>query len=222
MTYIEMCKNGSAEPKNWKKWLGETKKENDKENELLGLLPEEYEDLKNEIRSFKFYVFKKGFTRSIFHLWGGCYVRYLFETDTSEPHFEVGWIDAVSNEQGFCKIQCDDCYNGNRALTIRTIDVMEILPHKERPLVYYKTMMCGQCNKCDHSSNDEPKIDCPHYEFMNAIFHKQRGDTDFIKLYDEVVGNSAKLGDAQKSDEIERDSHSCEGHCDGCSENCEH
>ena len=30
MTYVEMCKAGNAEPKNWKKWLDETKKEGDR------------------------------------------------------------------------------------------------------------------------------------------------------------------------------------------------
>lgn len=209
MTYLELCKAGSAEPKNWKNWLDETRKDGDKENELLGLLPEEYEDLRNDVRSMEFYVFKRRFTRSIFNLWGGCYVRYLFEYDGHEPHFEVGWIDAVSNSQGFCKIQCDDCYHGNRAVTIRTIDVMEILPHKERPLVYYKTMMCGQCNKCDHSSNDEPKTDCPHYDFMNAILNKQHGDSEFIVLYDRVVGNDVRIG------------QSCNHECDSCSHGCD-
>ena len=213
MTYIEMCRNGSAEPKDWKKWLDGIKKENDKENELLGLLPEEYEDLKNGIRSMGFYVFKSQFARSIFQLWGGCYVRYLFEYDGHEPHFEAGWVDAVSNSKGFCKIQCDDSYCGNRAVTVRTIDVMEILPHKERPLVYYKTMICGQCNKCDHSSNEEPNIECPHYNFMNAMLNKQRGDMEFIRLYDKISGNVAKC-------ETGCDHESC-GPCGGnCGDSC--
>ena len=207
MTYLELCRNGSAEPQDWKRWLDGTRKDGDKENELLGLLPEEYDDLKNGVRSMGFYVFKRRFPRSIFQLWGGCYVRYLFEYDGHEPHFEVGWVDSVSNAQGFCKIQCDDCYNGGRAVTVRTIDVMEILPHKERPLIYYKTMMCGQCNKCDHSSNDEPKIDCPHYQFMNAVVNKQRGDMEFISLYDKIVGNDARIGHACS------DCGECNGSC---------
>lgn len=195
--YIEMCMKGDAEPKDWKAWLEQNRKEGDKDNELLGLLPEEYEDLSKGIRSFGFYVFKRGFSRSIHNLWGGCYVKYLFEYDGHEPHFEYGWVDAVSNQQGFCKIQCDDDFNGGRAITVRIIDVMEILPHKERPLIYYKTMMCGQCSKCDHSSNEEPKIDCPHYEFMSAILNKQKGDEQFIKLYMNV-------------------SAPCKGDCEGC------
>ena len=63
MTYLEMCRNGSAEPKNWKKWLDETIKDGDKENELLGLLPEEYDDLRNGVRSMGFYAFKRRFSR---------------------------------------------------------------------------------------------------------------------------------------------------------------
>ena len=202
MTYIEMCMKKEAEPKDWKAWLEQNKKEEDKDNELLGLLPEEYEDLSKEVRSFQFYVFKRSFTRSIFNLWGGCYVKYLFEYNGCEPHVECGWVDAVSNTQGFCKIQCDDDFQGGRAVTVRIIDVMEVLPHKERPLIYYKTMLCGQCNKCDHSSNEEPKIDCPHYEFMNAILNKQKGDDKFIELYKNVSG---KFNDACQCDK-----HDCQ------------
>lgn len=203
MTYIDMCRNGSADQKDWKKWLDENKKDGDRDNELLGLLQEECDDLMNGIRSMGFYVFKSRFVRSIRNIWTGCYVRYLFEYDGHEPHFEIGWVDAVNNQKGFCKIQCDDCYNGNRAVTIRTIDVMEILPHKERPLVYYKTMMCGDCYRCDHSSNEVPAQDCPNHEFMNAILGKQKGDSEFIRLYDKVVGNDVRMGGC-----------SCE-HCDG-------
>lgn len=206
MTYLEMCRDGSAEPNDWKRWLDETRKEGDKENELLGLLPEEYEDLKNGVRGMGFYVFKRKHRRSICNLWVGCYVGYLFEYEGSDPHFERGWIDAVSNTQGFCKIQCDDCYNGGRAVTVRTIDVMEILPHKERPLIYYKTMLCGQCNKCDHSSNDEPRMDCPHFELFNAIVGKQRGDTEFLKLYDKVSSRGRDCDSACSS---------CDHHCNG-------
>lgn len=215
MTYVEMCKSGNAQPENWKKWLEENKDTETPKNELLGLLPEEYDDLDKGIRSFEFYAFKKKHTRSIFNLWTGCYVGYLFEYDGNEPHFEAGWVDLVSTSQGLCKIQCDDTYNGNRAVTVRIIDVMEILPHKERPLVYYKTMMCGQCNKCDHSSNEEPKIDCPHYDFMSAILHKQKGDLEFLKLYMDFIGRANNV----EQHECECDGH-CDGHCDGqC--NCE-
>lgn len=207
MTYLEMCKEGSVEPKDWKRWLDETKKDGDRENELLGLLPEEYEDLKNGVRTMAFYVFKRRHLRSIHNIWGGCYVRYLFEYEGSEPHFETGWVDAVSNSQGFCKIQCDDEFSGGRAVTVRTIDVMEILPHKERPMVYYKTMVCGQCDKCDHMANEEPRGDCPNYQLMNALWHKQKGDAEFIKLYDRVNGRGGCDHDGCDHD-------GC--HCDGC------
>ena len=124
-----------AESKDWKAWLERNRKDGDKENELLGLLPEEYSDLSKGLRSFGFYVFKRRHVRSIYNIWAGCYVKYLFETEGGEPHFEFGWVDAVSNTQGFCKIQCDDSFNGCRAVTVRTIDVMEVLPNKERHLV---------------------------------------------------------------------------------------
>ena len=181
MTYIDMCSSGAADPVNWKKWLSDFPGK-EPVNERLGLLPEEYEDLNDGMRSMDFYVFKRKHVRSIYKIWPGCYVKYLYEYDLHEPHFEYGWVDVVNNERGFCKIQCDDSFNGNRAVAVRTIDVMEILPFKERPLVFYKTMICGDCNGCDRTSNDVPMQNCKAFAFMNAILSKQKGDAAFIRL----------------------------------------
>lgn len=186
MTYAEMCGSGSADPEKWKAWLEDTG-QTGSPAEALGLLPEEYADLSGGLRSMGFYVFKKKYARSIFRLWAGCYVKYLFEHDLHEPHFEYGWVDVVNNDQGFCKIQCDDSFNGNRAVTVRIIDVMEVLPLKERPLVYYKTMICGQCNKCDRIAAEPPPMGCPHSRFLNALLSKSSGDSEFHRLYQGVL-----------------------------------
>ena len=181
-TFVQLCLSGSAEPKNWKAWLYYNKIDNENACERLGVLSEEYEDLNANKRSFDFYVFKRKSIRSIFKVWGGCYVKYAYENNLINPHAEFGWVDSVSNATGFCKIQCDDNFYGNRAVMIRTIDIMEILPMKERFLVYYKTMLCGKCNDCDRSSNDEPPITCRHYELFNAILGKQHGDNELLKI----------------------------------------
>lgn len=176
MTYLEMCQSGKADPENWRKWLKDFPDDGRPAHERLGLLPEEHDDLDRGMRSFFFYVFKRKNARSIDRIWAGCYVRYLYEYDLHDPHFEYGWVDVVNNERGFCRIQCDDSYGGNRAVTVRTIDVMDVLPLKERPLVYYKTMLCGHCNGCDRSSNDAPPAECPRFGFFSAVLSKQKGD----------------------------------------------
>jgi hypothetical protein len=75
-------------------------------------------------------LFKRKYKRYVKNIWAGCYVKFAFEIDANNPHFEFGWVDVVNNEQGFCKVQCDDSFFGTRALTLRTIDVIEILPYK--------------------------------------------------------------------------------------------
>ena len=198
MTYLEMCSNGQASPENWRKWLADCPG-SDPIYKRLGLLPEEYEDLDKGMRSMEFYVFKRKHVRSIFRIWPGCYVKYLYEYDAHEPHFERGWVDVVNNERGFCKIQCDDAFNGNRAVVVRTIDVMDILPFKERPLVFYKTMLCGECNGCDRTANEEPPADCPRYGLFNALLSKQKGDEEFMRLlYGEKEPPAGESGELAK------------------------
>lgn len=183
-----MCLSGKAEANDWAKWLSDFPSE-EPDYQRLGLLEQEYEDLKGGVRSFAFYIMKRNTARSIFNLWPGCYVKYLYEYDKHEPHFEYGWVDVSSNDRGFCKIQCDDDFHGARAVVVRVIDVMEILPYKERPLVYYKTMICGKCNKCDRSSNETPPVSCPFYDFFGALLSKQKGDGEFIRLYQDSQKN---------------------------------
>lgn len=204
MNFLELCESQKIESSCWKKWLEENKKDEVAPYELLGLLKEEYEDLCNDIHSIDFYIFKRKHVRHVKNVWGGCYVKYAFEVDAHDPHFEYGWVDVVNNEKGFCKVQCDDSFVGTRALTLRIIDVMEILPYKERPLVYYKTMVCNDCNDCDRMANQLPPETCKLYGFFNAILNKQQADNEFIKLYNKVLNNCKN--------------NNCTGNCkEGCS-----
>lgn len=154
----------------------------DGEHERFGLLRGEFSDYRAGTRSMSFYAFKRKYNRSIFKLWPGCYVKFAFQYDLGEPHFEFGWVDVVDTRAGLARIQCDDNYQGNRALTVKIVDIMEILPYKERPLVYYKTMVCGDCSKCRKEENSFP-TDCPQFNFFNAILNKQIGDGKFMELY---------------------------------------
>ena len=197
MTFLELCEKENINSNHWKEWLETNKKDEVAPYDLLGILKEEYEDLCNGIHSFDFYLFKRKYPRHVKNVWGGCYVKYAFEIDAQEPHFEFGWVDVVNNEQGFCKVQCDDSFFGTRALTLRIIDIMEILPYKERPLVYYKTMVCNECNDCDRMANEFPPESCKLYDFFNAILNKQKADNQFIKLYNGVI------------------EHQCSGNCNG-------
>lgn len=155
-------------------------------HEKYGLLREEYADYKSGTRNMAFYVFKRKMPRSIYRLWPGCYVKFAFQYDLAEPHYEYGWVDVVDGRVGMVRIQCDDTYQGNRALTVRIIDVMEILPYKERPLVYYKSMICGDCALCKREENSFPE-NCPQFCFFNAILNKQIADNQFLSLYNKEV-----------------------------------
>lgn len=181
-TYIEMCLNGEAEPCNWEKWLDYMKIDPLRRWDCLGITMQEYDDLSNKKRSFDFYVFKSKHQRVLKRLWAGCYVKYVFEIDCHDPHFEFGWVDMVSLDNEYCKIQCDDSFNGGRAVIIRVTDVMEVFPLKERFLVYYKTMICGDCNGCDRMSNELPPDECPYYNFFNACVAKAKGDAQLLSL----------------------------------------
>lgn len=206
MTFLQLCMNTDTLPKHWKSWLNDNPDKVTLPNELLGLLKQEYDDLINERRSFDFFIFKRKQQQQINQLWAGCYIKFAYESDLHNAHYEYGWVDVVSNEQGFCKVQCDDSYQGNRAVTIRIMDIIEILPFKERPLLYYKTMLCGDCDECDRTQSTLPPETCKLYEFYNAIINKQFADNDFIKLYKTIELNAKKS------------QHQC--NCNGCNGNC--
>lgn len=226
-TFIELCEEGNVNPKEWKQWLANNKIEKQDQQNALGLLVQEYTDLINGTHNMQFFVFKKGLQKPIKNLWAGCYVKFACETETIPPHFEFGWVDVVNNGQGFCKVQCDDNFFGTRALTLRIMDILQILPFKERPLVYYKTMICDDCNECDRAANDLPPESCKYYEFFNAILNKQISDLQFINLYKQVERNQQNLYCNHNDNDCchnDNDQNHCSGGCmnngNGCGGNC--
>lgn len=181
-TYLGMCLSGEAEPCNWKKWLDDMKIDQLLRWSALGISRGAYDDLVAGERSFDFHVFKARHGRMLKRLWPGCYVKYAFESDCANARFEFGWVDMVGVDGEYCKIQCDDSFNGSRAVVIRVEDVMEVFPLKERPLVYYKTMICGDCNGCDRMANELPPDECMHYDFFSACVAKAKGDSQLLSL----------------------------------------
>lgn len=211
MTFIEICQNDkSIQPEYWSDWLKEVNSVLNKPNyQLLGLQEEQYQDLINKKRTMTFFIFKKQQKRLIDKLWTGCYVKFVYENDCARnPHFQRGWIDVIDNKTKLCKIQCDDSFNGMRALILNISDIIQILPYKERPLIYYKTMICGDCNDCDRASNEINQESCPHFYFFNAIISKQQMDNTFISSYEKIKEEQHNVNPNQIN---------C--HCGDCSEN---
>ena len=163
--------------------------------ERVGLSEDEYYDLTHKLRDLDFYVFKRKYKRDIQKLWVGCYVKFIYqmEPDTSKPHFEWGWVDVLDVKHELARLQCDDTFQGNRAVTVRTADIVEVLPLKERPLVFYKTMICGECKKCDEESDGFPR-NCPKFNFFNAIKNKQKHDIEFIVEYYKLINDKCDCG----------------------------
>jgi len=215
-TFLSRCVGGELVAEEWRGWLEKAKRlEPDAADAaLLGLDEAEFQDLGAGIRTMDFYALKRrdypdGGMRRI---WGGCYARYLFESDPHNPEYQAGWVDLVDNEHGFARIQCDDEFDGARAVTVRVGDIVEILPNKERPLVYYKTMACGECNKCDHSSNAPVPEGCHLKVFFDAVLAHQGIDRDFQQYYTTGVLRS----DAEEAAKRERASSAPENHGEGC------
>lgn len=190
MSFFQFCEaNPDFNVELWKQWLNYQKDSNESDHVKMGMMQIQYKDLVDGKHSIYFYVEKYKYIRSVFNVWTGCYVKYLFEHNNKEISMERGWVDQVNPNTGFCRIQCDDGYMGGRAVIIRTVDIMEILPCKERFLIYYKTMLCGTCNQCDRASNEEVPISCRLFNFFNSIKNKQVGDQQYIQYYENVEKN---------------------------------
>lgn len=79
----------------------------------------------------------------------GCYIKFGIQYgETSTPHIEYGWISNVTTSE-MVDVQCDDGYEGARGILVDLRDVFEILPLKERPILYYKQMLCHNCFGCN-------------------------------------------------------------------------
>lgn len=183
--FIDLCIKGLAETSNWEKFVNDNLSGDATPNGILGISECDFRKLVEKRHTFDFYVKRKSLGCGVKFVWPGTYVSFLNEND-SLPHVEFGWVDVIDVNGRLCKVQCDDSFHGMRAIVICLDDIKDILPLKERPLVYYKTMVCGDCNKCDRSSNDEVPSSCPSKHLLDAVLDKQRSDSQFLLLYSSV------------------------------------
>ena len=183
-TFLELYNKGCVDHNSWEYFLKEKSAEFPEmsEHEIIGISKEEFEDLKGRTRNIPFYSFKMKHRKTIIWIWTGAYIKFAFQYDLAEPHIEYGWVDIVDRTGKYLRVQCDDELDGQRQLIVRSIDVLEVLPTKERKLIFYKTMVCGDCEKCKRQTNDFPG-DCPKYHFFNAILNKQMKDEEFFNEY---------------------------------------
>lgn len=189
-TFMDLYFKGKMKETDWEFFLREKKNENPEmyDNEIIGLTKEEFEDLKDGTRNIPFYAFKSKHRKTIIKIWTGAYIKFAYQYDLLEPHIEYGWVDIVDQTGNFLRVQCDDTYEGRRSLILRLVDVLEVLPSKERKLIFYKSMVCGTCEKCNRVTNDFPK-DCPKFYFFNAILNKQIKDEEFFNEYFKLPEN---------------------------------
>ncbi len=193
-TFLELCLQGKASSENWEKYVNENITQHISPYELLGVSEQDFAKLIQRQHTFEYYVIRCQICKKVKCVWPGAYIAFLVEHD-SRPHLEFGWVDVIDTKGKLCKVQCDDNFHGMRAFVISIDDISAILPCKERPLVYYKTMLCNECNKCDRSSNESVPDFCAHKAFFDAILDKQLADAQFLTLY--VQNNVSQLHQAQ-------------------------
>lgn len=187
--FMELYLQGKKQADEWESFLNEEKRmmPETPDHDIIGLTKDEFIDLKEKTRNIQFFAFKLKYRKDVIHVWNGSYIKFAFQYDLSEPHFEYGWVDAIDRTGTLIRVQCDDALDGQRALTVRLVDVLEVFPAKERKLIFYKTMTCASCEKCPRQTNDFPS-DCPKYDFFNAILNKQRKDEEFFNEYFKLIG----------------------------------
>ena len=194
-TFLDLCLHHKAQPCNWEKYVDDNVSNETRPYELLGISEGEFAKLVHKHHTFEFYVMQRQICRKVRCVWPGTYISFLVEQD-NKPHLEFGWVDVIDTNGKLCKVQCDDNFNGMRAFVISIDDISAILPCKERPLVFYKTILCSGCDGCDRSANAPVPSLCKHKSFFDAILDKQVADAQFLVLY---VKNN--LDDGRKNDE---------------------
>ena len=181
-TFLELCLQGKAIPEDWESYVNKNVSQETKPHELLGIGESDFAKLMQKQHTFEFFVMRRKIGCKLKRVWPGTYVSFIVEHD-NKPHIEFGWVDVIDVAGRLCKVQCDDSFHGMRAFVITIDDIVAILPFKERPLVFYKTVLCEDCNRCDRSANEAVPSNCPHERFFNAILDKQVADAQFLVIY---------------------------------------
>lgn len=147
--------------------------------EYLGVAEDDLEDLENQ-HSFSFIVCRTFYRKHLLdRVFPGVYVQFIVEYDLQAPHREYGWVDAFDKEKKTVDIQCDDSYYGNRSMTINIRDIVQVLPTKERPNIFFKAMLCKECKNCSKDSGEFIE-ECPFYGLFSKIKENRLGSKDII------------------------------------------
>lgn len=137
--------------------------------EYIGVTEYDIHDLLEVRHSFEF-IFLRCIHRkhSLDRVFPGIYVQFIAEYDDMRPHFEYGWIDSFDEKKQSARLQCDDTCSGNRSLEINIRDILQILPTKERPNIFFKAMLCKECKDCSHESGEFIE-ECPFFSLFSSI-----------------------------------------------------
>jgi hypothetical protein len=100
------------------------------------------------------------------------YIRFAYDPhQNGNTTVFCGWVDKVESSERYwgwhvVAIQVDDKHSGNRAVNIRKRDVLEILPFKIRPLVYYRRVLCTTCIVVRSTCGEAIWKGCPYITEM--------------------------------------------------------
>lgn len=153
--------------------------------DYLGVSEEDIEDLNNH-HSFAFIAYRIYHRKHLLDkIYPGTYVQFVVEYDDQIPHKEYAWVDSFNKEDKTVDVQCDDSFYGNRSLTINLRDIIQVLPTKERPNIFFKAMLCKDCKNCSKESGEFIE-DCAFYSLFTKIKQNRLNSRDLIG---EIVKN---------------------------------
>ena len=162
------------------KMLWEVNNEGKTLAEYLGVSESDLEDLNNN-HSFRFVAFRTFYRKHLLErVFSGAYVQFVSECEYQQPRLEYGWVDFFNRENKTVDVHCDDNYQGNRALTINLRDIVQLLPTKERPNIFFKAMLCQECKDCSKDSGEFIE-DCPFFGLFTAIKENRLGGREIIR-----------------------------------------
>lgn len=183
MNFLELVASGKEPPEAFQSyWMRyEIDPEGRSAPEYFGITEQELRDVRGGARSFRFIALRYLKRRHLLtKVLPGTYVQFITEHESAGPCLEYGWVDRFIGEKGVAVIQCDDCYFGNRSVEIGIEDVLRILPSKERPNVFYKSMLCGECRDCSRHSG-EFVSSCPFYGLFKDMKRNRQNTRKVIR-----------------------------------------
>ena len=184
-TLFEKVVRGEESPNAFERYVTIWEEDNEGKtlSEYIGIPEDEIEEIKKGNHTFLFFVLRKVRRKQLLEVvFPGCYVQFAIEYPEMRAHLEYGWVDVFDEKNKEVHIQCDDNFYGTRVVVIKIEDITQILPTKERPNVFYKAMLCGDCKKCENNYGEFIK-DCPFYELFKTLKQNRLQSRDTIGKY---------------------------------------